>query len=144
MNKTIICSVGTSAAKNVSRSVPLLVWVQERGGPHPAATVIHDQFRAIRPEGEALREHLAAEIHSLVRIGVDESDRVLLLASETDDGFACALAVGICATNGLGLRCMSLRCQDYRFTMPLISEDVERWNIAGVVYRQSMTTVPST
>ncbi len=93
MNKTIVCSVGTSAAKETCRSDQLLAWVREHGGPEQAAPKILEPFRAIRPEGAALRERLSAEIHSLVRIGLESRDRVLLLASATDDGFACALAV---------------------------------------------------
>ncbi len=93
MSKTIVCSVGTSAAKGTCRADQLIAWVHERGGPEPAALEILANFRTIRPEGAALRESLSAEIHSLVRIGLEACDRAVLLASATDDGFACALAV---------------------------------------------------
>jgi putative CRISPR-associated protein (TIGR02619 family) len=93
MSKTIVCSVGTSAAKGICPAAKLIDWVREHGGPEQAAPKILDRFRMIRPEGVALREELSAEIHSLVRIGLDSRDRVLLLASATDDAFVCALAL---------------------------------------------------
>jgi putative CRISPR-associated protein (TIGR02619 family) len=93
MSKTIVCSVGTSAAKGVCPPAQLGDWVRERGGPDQAFAAILDKFGAISPEGPALRDKLSAEIHSLVQIGLSARDRVILLASETDDGYACALAL---------------------------------------------------
>jgi hypothetical protein len=93
MTKTIVCSVGTSAAKQTCRPEQLTTWVAERSGPEQAAPAILDPFLGVRPEGAALRDCLSAEIHSLARIGLDPRDRVLLLASATADGYACALAV---------------------------------------------------
>ncbi|MFW6296040.1 MAG: putative CRISPR-associated protein [Halothece sp.] len=52
-----------------------------------------ETFRSFEPSDENLAQHLSAEIHSLVRMGLDSSDRVLLLTSETDDGYCCGLAV---------------------------------------------------
>jgi putative CRISPR-associated protein (TIGR02619 family) len=93
MSKTIVCSVGTSAAKGVCPPAQLADWVRERGGPEQAFASVLDKFRAISPDGPALRDKLSAEIHSLVQIGLSSRDRVVLLASETDDGYACALAL---------------------------------------------------
>jgi putative CRISPR-associated protein (TIGR02619 family) len=59
----------------------------------PAATVLLNQFADVSPEGEALQHRLSAEIHSLVRMGVAASDRVILLASDTPAGQARAHAV---------------------------------------------------
>lgn len=93
MSKTVVCSVGTSAAKGICWPAELAAWVGEHGGPERAADVIYESFRAVEPEGNDLRDKLSAEIHSLVRIGLDDCSRVILLASATDDGRACALAV---------------------------------------------------
>ena len=95
MTKTIVCSVGTSAAKTVGKPSELLSWVKQQPEPsiENAAEKIFLTFRDILPEGENLKKDLSAEIHSLVRIGLAQSDRIVLLASSTDDGYSCALAV---------------------------------------------------
>lgn len=94
MPKTLICSVGTSAAKGLDvRPAGLKAWVADHGGPAKAAEEMYAKFADVKPEGEALTRVLSAEIHSLVRLDVARDDNVILLASETDDGYACALAV---------------------------------------------------
>nr|WP_238718471.1 putative CRISPR-associated protein [Petrachloros mirabilis] len=52
-----------------------------------------NSFKDKEPSDENLARYLSAEIHSLVRIGIDKGSRILLLASETIDGQACALAL---------------------------------------------------
>jgi putative CRISPR-associated protein (TIGR02619 family) len=93
MTKTVVCSVGTSAAKAICPLKELPRWVAENGGPRKAGERIYESFRHVEPEGDSLRSALSAEIHSLVRIGLDQCCRVILLASATDDGHACALAI---------------------------------------------------
>jgi putative CRISPR-associated protein (TIGR02619 family) len=93
MNRSVVCSVGTSAAKGICRPAELNAWVVQRGGPDKASADIYNSFRDAEPSGDALRDKLSAEIHSLVRIDLDQCSRVILLASATDDGHACALAV---------------------------------------------------
>lgn len=93
MPHTIVCSVGTSAAKNVCPAANLASWVQDRGGVDQAAEALFARFADILPEGEALQSKLSAEIHSLVRIGVSPEDRVIFLTSDTSDGEACARAL---------------------------------------------------
>lgn len=92
MPHTIVCSVGTSAAKGVCSPANLASWVQDQGGVDQAAATLFARFADILPEGEALQSTLSAEIHSLVRIGVSPADRVIFLASDTPDGEACAHA----------------------------------------------------
>lgn len=93
MAKTIVCSVGTSAGKGLGPPKDLATWVAEQGGVENAARTMFARFADVPPEGERLRTTLSAEVHSLVRIGVSAGDRVILLASETDDGLACAKAL---------------------------------------------------
>ncbi len=93
MAHTIVCSVGTSAAKDICLPPRLAEWVTQQGGIEVAAKAIFAKFAEVRPEGESLQKTLSAEIHSLARIGVSNTDRVILLASETVDGQACAEAV---------------------------------------------------
>ncbi|MGA9383238.1 MAG: putative CRISPR-associated protein [Phormidium sp.] len=94
MVKTVICSVGTSAAKGLKiKPSELLNWVKQQNSMEDAAKKMFSTFCNIRPEGESLKNDLSAEIHSLVRIGITNSDRIILLASSTDDGYCCALAV---------------------------------------------------
>jgi len=93
MPHTIVCSVGTSAARGVCPPANLAAWVQGQGGVEQAATALFTRFKDTKPEGEALQSTLSAEIHSLVRIGVSPADRVIFLASDTPDGQACAYAV---------------------------------------------------
>lgn len=93
MPHTIVCSVGTSAAKAVCSPANLASWVRDQGGVERAAEALVAGFAAIPPKGEALRSTLSAEIHSLVRIGVSSADRVIFLASDTPDGQVCARAL---------------------------------------------------
>ena len=95
MAKTIICSVGISAARKVSgvRPPELTNWVKQKPSAEDAAETLFSTFREFRPEGESLKNDLSAEIHSLVRIGITERDKIILLASSTEDGYCCAIAV---------------------------------------------------
>lgn len=92
--KTVICSVGTSAARNLGvKPAELTNWVNQQKSIDDAANKVFETFCNIPPEGENLKNKLSAEIHSLVRIDITNQDRVILLASSTDDGYCCALAV---------------------------------------------------
>lgn len=92
--KTIICSVGTSAARNLGvKPAELTDWIKKQQSIEVATEKVFESFRDISPEGENLKRKLSAEIHSLVRIGITNKDKVILLASSTDDGYCCALAV---------------------------------------------------
>jgi len=94
MVKTIICSVGTSAAKTLKKNPKDLInWINEQESVENAAEQVFSTFREIVPEGENLKNNLSAEIHSLIRIGITNKDRIILLASSTNDGYCCALAV---------------------------------------------------
>lgn len=94
MAKTVICSVGTSAAKALGvRPSDLTNWVKAQQSLEDAVEKVFSTFREIHPEGESLKNNLSAEIHSLVQIGITNQDRIILLASSTDDGHCCALAV---------------------------------------------------
>lgn len=94
MVKTIICSVGTSAARASGiKPFELLKWVNEKQSVEDAAEKLFNASQNIPPKGENLQKKLSAEIHSLVRIGITEQDRIVLLASSTNDGYCCALAV---------------------------------------------------
>lgn len=96
MVKTVVCSTGTSAGKAIFKRVPkisLVQFIEEQGEVETAAESLFSEYRDTPPEGENLQKVLSAEIHSLVRIGINPKDRILLLASSTDDGYCCALAV---------------------------------------------------
>ena len=94
MLKTIICSVGTSASKKLGISLDTLEsWVKDQSNIDSAAELMFKTFRDFKPNEDNLKDHLSAEIHSLVRIGIGSRDRIILLASETADGYCCALAV---------------------------------------------------
>ncbi|MFM7423670.1 MAG: CRISPR-associated protein [Elainella sp.] len=101
MVKTVITAAGISAARTLKRNEDqLLEWIEEQGkNSKPedklsqAAVSLFNEFKNISPEGDNLTKFLSAEIHSLVRIGISSSDRILLLASSTETGYCCALAV---------------------------------------------------
>ena len=80
MIKTVICSVGISAARKLSEVKPrsLNNWVKDQQSVEDAAEKIFANFRDIAPEGESLKSALSAEIHSLVRIGITDQDRIIL------------------------------------------------------------------
>ncbi|PNK13448.1 putative CRISPR-associated protein [Cylindrospermopsis raciborskii] len=92
MVKTVICSVGTSAAKAIGKPGDLLNWVNQQENREIAAENIFLTFRDKEPMEANLRD-LSAEIHSLVRIGIDNGYRIILLASQTEDGYCCARAI---------------------------------------------------
>ena len=58
-----------------------------------AAAMIVATFQDFEPIGHNLTSKLSAEIHSLARMQLEINDRVLLLASDTSEGLACAQAV---------------------------------------------------
>lgn len=99
MVKTVICSVGTSAARTLGvQPADLTNWVNQQKikdeiSVEYAAEQVFNTFRDLSPEGENLKNKLSAEIHSLVRIGISNQDKIILLASSTNDGYCCALAV---------------------------------------------------
>ena len=93
MSKTFVCSVGTSAAKAIGPPEQLPAWVKNQESVQNAAEGIFTTFQYTNPEAESLAGILSAEIYSLIRMGLTGRDRVLLLASDTDDGEACARAV---------------------------------------------------
>ena len=94
MSKTIICSVGTSASKELGFHPKHLVkWVEEHSPLENAAEQMFESFLKFEPSEGNLTQHLSAEVHSLVRMGIERTDRVLLYASETSDGHCCALAL---------------------------------------------------
>lgn len=125
---TILCSVGTSAAKGVCSPGQLPGWVGQVGGPQAAGSLLFDRIKGVAPTGEALRSHLSAEIHSLVRMGVGPKDTALLLCSETDDGEACGLAVGLYLNHYFtGIHCIVEKVPGLQVT------DAERFRREGVV-----------
>jgi putative CRISPR-associated protein (TIGR02619 family) len=94
MAKTIISATGTSANRILKLKFhEFQPWVKSRSSLEQAAQELFQAFSEIAPEGDALKNTLSAEIHSLVRIGLEPSDRVILLSSDTDDGYCCTLAV---------------------------------------------------
>ena len=58
-----------------------------------AAAKILATFQDFEPIGHNLTSKLSAEIHSLARMQLEINDRVLLFASDTAEGLACAQAV---------------------------------------------------
>ena len=91
-----LCTCGTSAAKALYRREAGFdaAWVSAQGGVEAAADVVYKTFATARMgDDQALQRELSAEIHSLARMGVTASDRVVLFSSETVDGQVCALAV---------------------------------------------------
>lgn len=95
MPKTIISSVGTSASRKLNiHPNKLEEWVKQRKSIEAASVEMFQSFENFEPnDDENLMNHLSAEIHSLVRIGINSDDLIFLFASETPDGHCCALAV---------------------------------------------------
>lgn len=92
---TYLCTCGTSAAKNLDQRISP-EWVAAQGGVSSAAATLHRSFGSYRiDDPAALTRQLSAEVHSLARMGVSATDRVILFSSETDEGRACAEALVI-------------------------------------------------
>ncbi|MBW4671574.1 MAG: hypothetical protein KME60_30145 [Cyanomargarita calcarea GSE-NOS-MK-12-04C] len=65
MAKTIICSVGTSAAKALGvKPADLTNWVNQQKSVQDAAEKMFLTFRDILPEGESLKNKLSKEPHA--------------------------------------------------------------------------------
>lgn len=125
-----LCTTGTSAAKKVSRQVRFdEQWVNEKGGVSKAAESLYATFSNFRMDDEdALHKELSAEIHSLARMPVRAGDRVVLFASETADGQACAHAVRLYLENA----CPGLDCV-VKEVSGLQVNDSKRFRAEGVV-----------
>ena len=90
---TYLCTVGTSAAKAIGTRISD-DWVREKGGVAAAAEAIYQTLAHGDMQNEDhLKKVLSAEIHSLARMPLAAGDRVVLYASETPDGQACAQSV---------------------------------------------------
>lgn len=94
MSKIFVCSVGTSAAKATGIGANQLPgWVKEQGSVDHAAKSIFTTFQYEDPKQKPPSRILSAEIYSLINMNLTDNDRVHLIASDTDDGEACAKAV---------------------------------------------------
>lgn len=95
--RTYLCTVGTSAAKGIRAEPGSWFgegWVAQRGGVEAAALAIYQTMaHGDMQNQDHLEKVLSAEIHSLARMPLETGDRVVLYASETSDGRACAQAV---------------------------------------------------
>jgi len=92
--KTVICTVGTSIAQGTNA---LRATQQQDSAWEDAVTdleaQISNRLADMDLNSEPDRIRASAEIHSLHRLQLDESDTVILLATDTADGRACAHAV---------------------------------------------------
>ncbi len=93
MNKLIVCTTGTSIANSCSSQRDLLrqpkAWDDDA---EPLRQEITEFLR--RPENDLgqqrVRRGICAEINSLDRIGIEMTDRIVLLSSDTAQGRICA------------------------------------------------------
>lgn len=90
--RTLICTTGTSIAINAKINLDRL----KRGsGNTPDKSEIQSIKKAISRKIENLStpedlKGVSAELKSLVKMGVDKTDTVVLISSDTVDGFLCA------------------------------------------------------
>jgi putative CRISPR-associated protein (TIGR02619 family) len=119
-----LCNVGTSASQavlrepafrtahlagkeNVSRLDKDLV--AHLGGPNDAFAAMAPYFLSYDFRTDAdLRQRLSAEVHSLVRLGLNAADRVVLFFSDTPDGEVCARLVEAYLRQRLGMAAEAL------------------------------------
>ncbi len=102
--KTVICTTGTSIARNCGS----LKAYQQRATSWDDPTPDLDKEIAARLSGmdltkEADRVEVSAEVHSLHRLGLSSGDRVVLLATDTADGRVCAQAIARAIRIAFGL-----------------------------------------
>jgi putative CRISPR-associated protein (TIGR02619 family) len=92
--RTVICTVGTSIAQGTDA---LRITQQQDTAWDDAVpdlvTQIVNRLTKLDLSSELGRVRASAEIHSLHRLKLDESDQAILLATDTADGRACAQAV---------------------------------------------------
>ena len=121
---------------NPPRRVGELCAPSLRGGILPAVqrdvtratSKILATFQDYEPCGDNLTEKLSAEIHSLARMQLEVKDRVLLLASDTAEGLACAKAVeGYLERHWIGLNVVT------EAVPGLQVDDAEQFRRVGVV-----------
>jgi len=100
MNQTVICTIGTSLA----RECPSLAGFQRRASSWDEDTIALTREIEARIGRHDLREpssltELSAELNSLQRLGLGAGDHVVLLATDTAEGRACGEMLARCVTN---------------------------------------------
>ncbi len=102
--RTIICTTGTSIAKKCDC---LRQYHQSAKGWDDDYSDLQEQIRqyvaGLDFASERDRIDVSAELHSLYRLGVGKDDTVVLLATDTADGRACAEAVADTLAEHFGL-----------------------------------------
>ena len=92
--KRILCTVGTSVAQNCEALKPLQSrptnWADDA---LDLRAQINSRLAALDLQTDRDRAKASAEINSLNRLGIERDDKIVLLATDTSDGKACALAV---------------------------------------------------
>jgi len=103
--RTIICTTGTSIARGC-RSLAAFQgasagWDADAGA---LAREIEARLGALNLSSDTDRIAASAELNSLHRLGVTDDDTVVLLATDTADGRACAEATTKAVVKAFGLR----------------------------------------
>jgi putative CRISPR-associated protein (TIGR02619 family) len=114
-----LCNVGTSASQAVLREPAFRTahlagkenisrldkdLVAHLGGPDDAFAAMAPYFLSYDFRTDAdLRQRLSAEVHSLVRLGLNAADLVVLFYSDTPDGEVCARLVDTYLRQRLGM-----------------------------------------
>ncbi len=102
--RTVICTVGTSIA---SGTKPLATYQQSSMpwdvNADDLTAAIEGRVRGFDLRSKDGRSKVSAEINSLNRFGLEVDDRVILLATDTADGRACAEQIARVLRNEFGL-----------------------------------------
>lgn len=95
--KTYICTCGTSIATkkriNLDRfiDIPLSGWDEKKEQIDAVKRQIEDGLKNVSPQSDL--DDTSAEIKSLVKMGLEKNDQVILITSDTIDGKLCGEAV---------------------------------------------------
>lgn len=102
--KTILCTVGTSIARQCARWEH---WCRHAScwedDDQEFRAEIRERLAALDLSGDTGRTQASAEINSLNRLGLDSDDTVVLLATDTVDGRICSEELGQVLTRQFGL-----------------------------------------
>lgn len=110
MKQTVLCTTGTS----IANGCPALRDLQKNSRPWDAAVPdleaeIVGRLRNFDLGRAEDRHRASAELHSLERLGLNPGDSVVLLATDTADGRACAEATRDCLAEHFGLQLADLK-----------------------------------
>jgi putative CRISPR-associated protein (TIGR02619 family) len=117
MSRTILCTTGTSVAQGRPEGAAIEKHINER---------VRSMSQQYGAKSEEFQRRICAEINSLRALRARNSDRVVLVHTDTDDGRACAEAIVRLVEDNFGSKTTMRRVEGLQAT------DARRFRVEGV------------